>query len=263
MAEKLTTPSCELTDLPLPVRNTEPSKGAQFLFNDYHHHFHPKLDPSLQEMSGKAVRYSRGQFLPRQLHTYYHEMFSGPALPTNSQDKFRASILACAGVVPREAIDVSSRGEYKVVSLSKQEHAMMASAGSVFAENEKAAHPIRQAFIARTIGQFFARFALEQNIQGALSDGVIDEFLATPSSAARKKELGNFIVQEALGLAIEDVIPIHNEARQEGLISPQFPYRRIRQVVSAFCMNRYFPDYYEDIAKTLVLQSARPTELSW
>ncbi len=250
MKEKLETPTCEITKLPLPIRVTEPARDVQPKDWDYHHHFHPRLDPLLLGTAGKALRYSRGQYVPRKLHNRYHVLFGGSVLPEDDKEKFRLCVLSCAGIVPKEAIDVSSKGEYQIVSLSKDEHEDLARPDSVYIERARK-FGNKEFYVRRRIGEFFMQYALQQNIRDIVSDRVIDEFLDASSLEQRKKELGNLILQTALGAAIEDVKPSHVAATEHGLVPSTARYTRIRKVVRTFLAPSDLPTYHQAIPKSL------------
>ena len=125
----------ELTNLPLPVLMT----GTDFSLNgdNFHHHFHPSrsselgYDPTtgrlyprddLRRMAGMAVRTSRVQDIPIWLHSRYNNIFSGPPLPETLEEQFTTVVLVCAGIVPRQAIDLYTPGEFSVVDLAPKQH---------------------------------------------------------------------------------------------------------------------------------------------
>jgi hypothetical protein len=63
MPNKWLSPVDELTGLPLPIlTNFEPKYSSQPTWEDWHHHFHPKLDNILDcEVGGRFLRHSRIQ----------------------------------------------------------------------------------------------------------------------------------------------------------------------------------------------------------
>jgi hypothetical protein len=250
MAAELQTPTCEISGLPLPILPTEPDARALLLYEDYHHHFHPYNSPELKHLAGKAVRYSRGQEIPRYLHNRYHQLFEGPPLPTASEEKFRLTVLACAGVVPRQAIDLSREGDYRIVTLDDEQFERLSAPHSIHIDR---AFKANQAYKRRTIGRFFAAYAMQQNIRMAVSESVVEQFLDPLATPTRKKELGNFILKEALGLSIGSLIPVHKDLKKEGYVVTrrQIP---LRTVVNKFFTKDCFPDYHEEMAKRLSLQ---------
>lgn len=245
MAAEIQTPVCEATGLPLPIRLTEPPQGAQFHFEDYHHHFHPRMDPGLQHIDGKAVRFSRGQLVPRYLHDSYHKIFIGPELPVSREDKFRATVLACAGIVPRQAIDLSEPGSYTVVNLEDEEYERLASPRSIYIE--RAFKRDAGMYRRRSIGKFFAAFALEQDLRLVISDNVIGQFLDKKTSPEQKKTLGNFMLKEALELSIVDLSREHRILADDGLVLPVRRRNPLEVVRKYFTKDRY-PDYHNELA---------------
>lgn len=256
MHEKLPTPTCDVTNLPLPIAKTEPTKEAQFSFYDYHHHFHPKRHELLSDVAGLAVRYSRGQFLPRAIHDRYHDIFAGPALPESTSEQYRLCVLACAGVVPRQAIELLSRSEYRIIDLSSDTHAALADRRSIFiegawrADKQKGFKQGKNREVRKSIGRFFAQYALQQNIRSVVSERVIGEFLDESVSTDRRKELGNFILKEALDITIDDIVPMHSIAKEEGLITAT-NNKKPRKVIRSFFTTEVFPDYHAQVAQNL------------
>ncbi len=256
MQEKLPTPTCEVTNLPLAIAKTEPTKGAQFSFRDYHHHFHPERHEQIQDVAGLALRYSRGQYMPRAIHDRYHEIFAGPQLSGDSSEKYRLCVLACAGVVPRQAIELSTRHEYRVIDLSHDAHAELADRRSIFIEGawrKNKSGGLKQGNnreIRKSIGRFFAQYALQQDIHSVVSERVVAEFLDASTITRRRKELGNFILKEVLDTTIEEISPVHIAAQAEGLVSGQ-NNRQPRKVIRSFFTTEFFPDYYGQIVQKL------------
>ena len=58
MAAELITPTCDITGLPLLIYPSEPQNGALFLPENFHHPEHPNKADELQDLDGRAVRYS-------------------------------------------------------------------------------------------------------------------------------------------------------------------------------------------------------------
>lgn len=243
---------CEVTGLPLPILPVELSTNeAPFSFQrDFHHHFHPRgsTELSRQTVGGRAVRYARGQTIERYLHERYHDIFSGPELPQTEEERFKTSVLACAGVMPRQAIDLSIPGEYQVVSLSKAQFKKLAAPNSIHIES--AFHPKNSIKRRREIGKFFANYALKQDFKDVVSNNVIDQFLDPKIEAARRYELGNFILSEASSAAVRSLVPIHSELIKEGYVA-QDRSNKIGKIIRKFFPKDNYPDYYSQIAASL------------
>jgi hypothetical protein len=250
MAEHIPTPVCEATGLPLPVRQTltiEPINWALFNFKDYHHHFHPERSPELVTEEGRALRVSRGQWLPKELHNRYHKLFDGPPLPVDIDEVFRLTVLSCAGVVPREALDLSKRRSYKKVGLRDEEFELLAAPNSIFIEkaHSKGASPKR-----RIIGQFLVSYALKQDLYEVISDRVIEQFLYRSTSAERRKELGNYILREALDMSVDGLAAEHRELRREGYSLPGRP-ATLFDAQRKLLPKNDLPSYYRQVASNL------------
>lgn len=246
----LQTPTCEVTGLPLPIRPSEPPKGARFGFHDYHHHFHPEKKLTNDNLSSLALRYSRGQDVPRSLHDRYHDIFDGPPIPKSESDRFTLTILACAGVIPRVAIDLSEPRTHQVLELSDKEHQILAD--NQVTHIETATRPDNRQKIRNTIGRFIACYALDQDISSIISDRVVDEFVHHSTDILRKKELGNFILREAVGHALDPVVSVHNIAKQEGLTPSHTHRQKSKTIASTFFTRNRLPDYHAELTNRLV-----------
>ena len=245
MAELRPTPTCEVTNLPLSIRVHEPP-GAHFLSSDFHHHFHPRRALAEGSASGKALVLSRVQLLPRSIHEQYHRLFQGPEVSTETHERFRLCVLACAGVIPRQAIDVTQPDSR--YDLSSTEHGNLVHARTVHIE--RPTRSVAQQKVRNSIGRFFADYAMSQNIEDVVSEKVIAEFLDTNITNDRQKELGNFILAHAIDAAAEQIEPAHIVAQQEGLVLPEKSVR-LRKVVRSFFLPNYFKDYYPTLANKL------------
>lgn len=125
MAAELPTPYDETTGMPLPILLPEDFRpDLEPESANWHHHFHPKTAPQLDSLGGRALRNARVQLVPAKLHNMsaesYHSMFKGPPLPEAYQEdwQLRLCILAAAGYVPRQAIDVRGETPGRRVDLS-------------------------------------------------------------------------------------------------------------------------------------------------
>jgi len=246
----------ELTRLPLPVL----MKGTDFSSeeSDFHHHMHPEksellgFDPvthlkypsrDSQNFEGRAVRMCRGQNIPKWLHTRYHYLLGGPALPDTTKGKFTIVVLACAGVVPRQAIDLYTLGEFDVVDLSDNQHDFIRK--QIYFE--EAPSKLKR-YRKDKIGQFLADYTIKNSLPDVVTEKKVkqkvEEFLRTKDENKRIAA-GHFILTTAIGAAIADLIPIHQEARHEGLVRQQ--KRSLGDVVLKFFTVDRFADYYESI----------------
>jgi hypothetical protein len=270
MGELITAPIDELTGLPLPIlmqsHDFRPIKGREAPATpNYHHHFHPRNSIELGldgeegkklayddplRLEGLAVRYSRGQYTPKWLHNRYHKIFLGPELPDNSHDKFTAVVLACAGVVPRRAIDLYSPGEYSEVSLSDNQHDFIAKKLYYEGAASKPGYPNRKG----EIGRFIATYAIENSLNEILSENEIwkkvEEFLEPKDQETRSKA-GKFILAHAVDASVADLIPIHKTATKERMIRKS-PRQLGNTMLRYFTQDR-FPDYFVPLEDRLNL----------
>ncbi len=265
----LETPYDRVTGLPLPILPSEPLyPNSDTRLTDYHHHFHPRIkliDPRnsiigpnekrlLKGDDGNiAVRMSRGQDLPRWQHEQYHKYFAGPGLPGTRADKFMTSLLACAGVIPDQAIKFTKQGP-EIVTLGTDEQQLVAQS----LRHEGAQRSDMGRFYRNCIGFFFANYTLEQSIDDVVTERVIDQFLSAPNDH-RRKELGNLILSHAIDHSVEPVRVLHNEYRKNGLIVRR-PTELTSIVTDYFTRDRR-KDYISAIELKLMTGSHLPTGL--
>lgn len=260
-----TTPRDELTKLPLPVLTT----SADFYFNgspvaaNYHHHFHPMKSTELgydddgkklarqsfERIEGAAVRYSRGQYIPRPLHNRYHSTFYGPELPNDTHSKFTAVVLACAGVVPRRAIDLSDPEGYLEVDLTDRQHEIIRR--RIYFEG--AALTLKKSK-KNNIGNYLAEYALQSIVESAMSEKEIRKKVAQflkPRSDAQRSEAGRFLLTHAVGTSVAELIPVHREAEREGMI--RNPRKNLGEIVLKFFTQDKFQDYFNPLEDRLAV----------
>ncbi len=250
----------ELTRLPLPVLMNK--EDFSLSGSNYHHVFHPMksaelgIDPSTGEkfpfddyrrVAGLAVRSSRGQKLPTWLHARYHTLFLGPPLPQTEEEQFKTVVLACAGIVPSQAIDLHTSGEYSIVDLSPLQHDFIRK-HSFYEKAPKG----REKSKRDRIGKFLASYTLEHSLSEIITETVVrqkvDELLK-PNSNEQRIAAGRFILTQALDASVADIIPIHQEAKKANLV--KHPQRRLIDVVSKFFIQDRYEDYYDTLADRL------------
>ena len=263
------TPKDELTGLPLPVLSKRSDlyfqKNGEAIRRDsnFHHHFHPINAPELGydefgnklefgepgRMDGLALRYSRGQELPVWLHDRYHNIFNGPQMPVDEKSKFTLVVLACAGVVPREAINLYTPGEWQQVTLDDRQHDFIRRKVHYEGAGHKANRSRRG-----PIGSFLANYALKTPLAEIVEEKnirkKIDEFL-NPSSKRQRHESGAFILKHAIGASVADLIPLHQEAQREGMVKSKT--RELGRVVLKYFTEERFPDYFGSLEDQLSL----------
>lgn len=200
MAEKLPTPICEVSGLPLPVLPIEPREiGALSMKPNRHHHWHPERSNELQNLAGLAVRKSRVQLLQPKVHDAYHNMYLGPELPTNEGLAFRLGILAAAGVVPRRALDIREAG--KTVGLTPAAHARIAS--TVQIEH------------TRPLAEFFAAYCAKQDISKLL----VEQLLDPETSPELQNQIARDLLGSSLTASLDGLLEEHRIMRKEGALA--------------------------------------------
>jgi hypothetical protein len=274
---ELSTPYDKLTGMPLPIFVTPRVLDDAGEYVDFHHHFHPKNHISLgfitsndperpskgkdysdmneEEkvlwLEGKAVRNSRVQIVPEYLHGRYHDLLAGSPLPQTRAEKFTAAVLACAGVMPRRAIDLSKKGDYQEVDLTDRQHRFLAGSKRLhFAGAHEGGE--FEAIRRDRIGRFFAEYAIERSAQDLIDDSLIDEFLHSTDTTARKK-LGRSILEMAIDDSVASLIPIHEEAGKEGMLRRRRTH--LSNVVTRFFIPSKFADYQRPLEHALKTSS--------
>ena len=212
MPNKEFAPVDELTQMPLPVL---PSPGLRHLRGmlregdaNWHHQYHPSNSKRLSSAAGLAVRHVRLQLLPAmEQHKTYHQIFEGPEfLPRTSEERFGHIVLACAGYIPSNAIDVYKDDPTEPVALSKRMRQRLQNSGEIQVRGQI------------NIARFMKDYLVEQDLS-AVDDSIIQEFVTT-SSIERKKYLGHWLLAIASEIAVEPVKPVYRQALDEGLIIP-------------------------------------------
>lgn len=203
---------------------------------NYHHHWFPKRHKhleqdfpyvselateslTLQELGGIAVRMSRGQVMPVEVHVRFHQRYLGPKLPVTLDEKFRVAVRGCSGVVPRTAVNIVNPYETQFVRLKEEDYRRISDERAVRPEHHYYWHHIEKR--RALLGDFFIRYALSQDLTGA-PERVVGEFLGT-HDARKRRELGNFLLISALDASVEPVKPVHAELRKKGLVMPHAP----------------------------------------
>lgn len=245
MYVKVPVPTCEATGLPHPILIYDhPFDRASGLAN-YDHTFFDRNDPALRDDAGLAVRMSRGQVLPMWLHRRKHERLSGPVLPQTQEDKFTVAVKACAGVVSRWAVDLRRPDDDLLTYMDDKTFAYVTDNSRM--HYEQALKPRGAVHREKIIGTFFLKYALEQDL-GHISEGLIDEFLGT-KNVSRKKELGNFFINEALDVSLAPVLSMHRTLLDGGMVQPG--RSKLRPAVSRMIRRGKLVDYFEPLEEKL------------
>lgn len=206
MAAERITPVDELTGLPLsivPTRKKVPSRNPNVA--DWHHHFHPKEDPRLKTVGGLALRNSRLQLVFRTFHNEgphrYHRFFDGPPIPQDEATQFGMCVLACAGYIPENGIDL--RGDVPVVKRLTEEQRSILATPNIDKNQEFDYHHFRYGY--EPIRSFFIKYTLDQDLTSVVPESSIDEFLYTRDTE-RRKEKGSTILELAASAATEGMV---------------------------------------------------------
>lgn len=242
----LETPVDEETGLPLPILVVDPPNNrANTWFVDYHHHFHARaryVEDGNDALM--AVRMSRGQDLPRWLHEHYHGYFAGPKPPASREAAFRTCVLACAGVVPRQALDFGgNRGPFIRFASDRELRNLPKTIHREGTQRKDMGKTQRD-----HIGKFFAAYAIEQSIQEIVSQRVIDQFLFTPDKHTRA-QLGNLILRKAIEVSVEPVRPLYLSLRRRGLMRQVVA--EPQQIVDAYFTQSKRHDYHRTLIDRL------------
>lgn len=214
----LVTPVDALTGMPLPIIAKPEDLNLKEPENkNWHHHFHPAKHPLLQGVGGIALRSCRMQYVPIELHNFgkntYHDYFEGPPLPENDSDQFALTVLACAGYIPREGINISKTGP-RVYELNDEQLADL----KALSNNDYINFTYHNEFIR----EFFKQYALARD-WSYLRESTIEEFL-TSRDLERRRYLGHFILAKAIEMATDDIQQNYLTAFKEGLLHPQAPH---------------------------------------
>lgn len=201
MAEKLPTPSCEVSGLPLSVLPLEPRAIGALSFAqrvNAHHHFHPEKSPELRTLAGLALRKSRIQMTPVLAHNEYHKLYEGPSLPEGEAEIFRLCVLAVAGIVPRRAIDPISPN--LTIELSDSLHAQIA-------RSTRIDQP-------RDVARFLAQYCAGQETDYDLIELLTDKKASPEDRLYVARELLGFSIESALGNLVDQ----HRDIKKERLV---------------------------------------------
>ncbi len=241
--EMIITPRDPEFGLPLPIA---PVPGmaidnAVDALND-HHAWHPKNDERLMQppqnpwtpsqadvdtmnptarvptSGGWALRNSRLQRVNRRLHNYrelaYHQFYSGPELPVDEDEQFRLVVLACAGLVPRQGIDLST-GQPQVITMSDEQMTLLQEP-----LNAQAFGYRNFRFIHEPVQRFLRNYILRREL-GHVSQILIEEFLDRNTSNERRAYLGHLLLAKQIEVATNILDPQFQTAQNAGLLDPR------------------------------------------
>ncbi len=234
MAAETITPVCEMTGLPLPILPEELREDGALLSlrpPDRHHAFHRESHPYLQDIGGIALRKSRIQRVPYGVHHLgYHRIFDGPALPYQEDEKFRLTVIAAAGVLPRKALKITDDSEWVEVDLNNRQHQKIAAATRVESKQE--------------VSKFISHFATKKGLEHIIDQFNIDAFLSRKTENETKMKMAQSMLSIALCDSVNGV-QLHDKHRvykNEGLIPEDrtFTFHEVaREMVKAYAFG-YF-----------------------
>lgn len=230
---------------------------------NYHHHFfnrrHPQLtgelgsvvdivtkDLTLDQLAGVAVRMSRGQPLPVDVHVAFHQQYGniGKRLPTTLDEKFKVAVKGCAGVASRWAIDLARPSSDQLVYMDDDTYNRVASPDKLCPEDNY--YDLNKDVRRSILADFFVRYALRHELT-MVSGLVVDEFLHTRHER-RRRELGNFILAEALDATVDPIAAEHNQLKRQGLSGGvRSMQTMVRKRVSALGTERHYPTLEETL----------------
>jgi hypothetical protein len=214
-------PTDGLTGMPLPVLPPEEIPDmSDKMTNNWHHHYHPKDSTLLSSTDGLAVRHVRLQNLPRfSHHNVYHSIFEGPALPKTSEERFGHIILACAGYVPPEAIDLYKDDPTDPAQMPTRLRKRLQTSGEIEVRGQS------------NISTFIRKHLVYQDFSH-VKESIIDEFLGTRNQD-RKIYLGHLLLAIASEIAVEPIKPVYHQALNEGLIAKPISPKKLPSLVKS------------------------------
>jgi hypothetical protein len=244
--------------LPLPVLMQ--SSDFNLGIADFHHHFHPEKSEQLgfdtensrlyrdyaKRLGGLAVRHSRGQLIPRWLHDRYHDTFSGPLLPTTDEDQFKTVVLACAGIVPRQAIELYVPGEARIVEMSDRQYNFVR-LRTFYEGADQFKHSKRN-----KIGSFLVNYVINNSLDELAFRAEVEQKVAEflrPKNEEQRRNAGRDILAYAIESSVAELIPIHQEAKKERLVKPT--NRSLTEVILRFVTTNKLLKYYDSIEDQL------------
>lgn len=206
---KILAPVDPLTQMPLPILPTSSvPRFSDGQFANWHHHYHPSDNRLLTSVSGIAIRHLRLQLLPvKSRHQAYHDLFIGPEeLPETQEERFGHIVLACAGYIPRSAVDVRKDDPGEPVAIPRKMRNRLQTSGEIEVRGQP------------NITNFIRNHLVLQDFSH-VEDSIVEEFITTPDRD-RKKFLGHWLLAIASEIAVEPIEPVYRQALDEGLITP-------------------------------------------
>lgn len=239
-------PTDPLTGIPYPILPIDPpTEGLPRRF-DYHHQFHPRaVLVESGDIADSALRVCRGQDIPRWLHDRYHARYDGPHFPRGISDRFATIVLACAGVVPRQAMYLGQDNNVLVTPSVAQYERIRSTIHYEYKDKEGKRTIDRN---RSKLGIFFAQYALEQDIRDLVDDLLINRFLE-PRSERERLLTGNTILAAAINASTEPIQPKYLEAFKD--IRVDTKPRNLANVVTRYFKPERKKDYFNELKRRL------------
>ncbi len=237
--------------VPYLIYPFDPPKGVEQDWNHDHSFFFSNLSV-LNDEAGIALRHSRVQYLPRYWHDRKHNIFFRNGvewLPESEGDKFALTVLSVAGYASRMALDLRG-GEPKLVRMSSHIHD--------FVRGRKQLHIVERydehlgyrtdAEPRDCIAKFFVQYIGKQALEGVVDEKYIDQFLYSESEEDRRN-MGDYIIEAAIDLAVEPIRPKYRKALGKGLLRPRLS--GATEAVTEVLPRHKWPDYHDVLRFTL------------
>lgn len=213
MAAEILTPACEVTGLPLPILPNE-SRSSETRFvnsqnnrgHNYHHLYHPDSDSMLADARGRALRGCRVMKTSFDAHTFYHQTFAGPELPTTDEEVFKHIVLSVAGVMPKNGIDITAPYTWIERPIQDFEYKRFSRPGKIKVEK------------AKNIARFISSYALDSRDDDLVTSVEIEEFVERKTSYKRRREIASKFLGESLDYLLSDLNPLHQQLKKEGKV---------------------------------------------
>jgi deoxycytidine triphosphate deaminase len=156
------------------------------------------------------------------------------------------AVLAYAGYIPEEAVDVRGQRPERVM-LTPEERLLLQTGEVIYTERRMSSLTGRDTNNIKR-GVYFMKHAMAQGFDH-LKQSQLDEFVAT-DDPHRRLQLGMFIVNQAFLRAVEPIEDLYRVAHKHGYIHPgerRHPVGILEKVTKG-----YQPDYFDEIARRIV-----------
>jgi hypothetical protein len=245
------TPVDELTGLPYSIFFTPEDLD---LPQNYHHSWHPENDSVLKGISGLALRMSRGQIAPEEMHrTGYHHFrdgFKGPAMLNDIDWKFQKMALGLTDALPRMAIDARTPGRYRILEISDDEHHFLSHPSRFHRENRFSG--AAEDTGAAVIGQFIGLYAISQVRRDTLTESNLEKLRRTESTKTIMR-LGRDALSQVLEEKVKAADDLYYLAAEQGMVTHfrTTPSREIAKIMPTGELAAYSFKLQEHLRETM------------